>query len=317
MRIHRGIERARRKLRDTFFSTAFDALAQSERFRRIAFRRLFTRHLDPSVLAEVSRGGLRFCVDPKDRIIAFHLLSGRDWQREELDRAIAALRTTGAIADGKIFVDVGANIGTQTVYAMQTGLFSGAVAIEAEPSNVNLLRRNVSANGLSDQVKTLHAAASRNKGVARLLLNRKNFGAHSIHPGFVRAPRAAIEVPCDTLEGLLAEARVSLAEVGLVWLDVEGHELEVLRGMGSLLDLGVPIALELSLKLHGGSDLSELKALLAPHYRSALILRNKPESSKSADRVVHLEELALSDQQNDILVFNSVDQRRRTPAGGV
>lgn len=307
MGIRRGIKRARNTLGQKFFSTAFDALARSERFRRIAFHRLFTRHY-PSVLAEVSTGGLRFCVDPKDRSIAFHLLSGRDWQRAELDRAIAVLRTTGALAGGKIFVDVGANIGTQTVYAMQTGLFSSVVAIEAEPGNVILLRRNVAANGLSDRVKTLHAAASRDKGVAKLLLNPKNFGAHSIHPGFVRGPRAAIEVPCDTLEGLLAQARVSLAEVGLVWLDVEGHEVEVLRGMGSLLELGVPIALEFSLSLHGGSGLSELKALLAPHYRSALILRNKPENSESADREVHLEKLTLDDRQNDILVFNSVEQ---------
>jgi FkbM family methyltransferase len=307
MRIPQSIRRVRNKIRDTLLSTAFDTLALSKRFRRIALRKLFTQHMHPSVLAEVSKGGIHFCVDPKDRVIAFHLLSGRDWQREELDEAIAALRTAGALADRKIFVDVGANIGTHTVYAMQTGLFSAGVAIEAEPDNVKLIRRNVSANGLADHVKTLHAAASRTKGVVRLVRNRVNFGAHSIQPRFVRSAGAAIEVPCDTVEGLLAEAGVSAAEVGLVWLDVEGHELEVLKGMGPLLELAVPIVLEFSLSLHGASGLRELKALLAPHYRSTLILRNKRHKSTVSRCVVQLEDLDLIDPQNDILVFNSVE----------
>src|SRR5919108_2563991 len=178
MQIAQSIKRARRKLRDTLLSQAFDTLSLSKRFRRIAFHKLFTEHLDPSVLAEVSKDGMRLCVDPKDRIIAFHLLRGEAWQREEFNQAIAALQAAGALADRKIFVDVGANIGTQTIYAMQTGLFSGGVAIEAEPGNISLLQRNVSANGLGDRVRTLHAAASSTKGVAWLVLNRENFGAH-------------------------------------------------------------------------------------------------------------------------------------------
>jgi FkbM family methyltransferase len=316
MRITQGIKRARNKLRDTLLSSAFDTLALSNRFRRIAFRKLFAQHLDPSVLAEVSNGGTRLCVDPKAGVIAFHLLSGRDWQREELDRAIAALRAAGALAPRKIFVDVGANIGTHTIYAMQTGLFSGGVSIEAEPANVNLIRRNVLANGLRDHVKVLHAAASCSKGIARLVLNRENFGAHSIQPGFVRSAGAAIDVPCDTVQGLLAEAGVSVAEVGLVWLDVEGHELEVLKGMGPLLEREVPVVLEFSLVLHGASGVKELKALLAPHYHSAVILRDKRRRGAGPSGVVSLQQLDLIGKQNDILVFNSVHRHHEERASG-
>jgi FkbM family methyltransferase len=307
MRLAQAIRRARNKLRDKLLSTIFDTLALNRRFRRIAFRRLFTRHLDPSVVAEVTKGGTRLCVDPKDRVIAYHLLSGRDWQREELDQALAVLRAAGALAPRKIFVDVGANIGMHTIYALQTGMFSGGVAIEAESGNVNLIRRNVLANGLADQVKALHAAASRAKGTARLMLNRDNFGAHSIQPGFVRAAAATIDVPCDTVQGLLADAGVSVAEVGLVWLDVEGHELEVLAGMGPLLERQVPVVLEFSSALHGTSGVRQLKALLAPHYRSALILGDKRRRSAGPSGVVPLEELDLRSKQNDVLVFNSAE----------
>jgi FkbM family methyltransferase len=44
-----------------------------------------------------------------------------------------------------------------------------------------------------------------------------------------------------TLDTLAEEGTVDVDEVGLLWLDVEGHELDVLTGATTLLERSVPM----------------------------------------------------------------------------
>jgi hypothetical protein len=49
-----------------------------------------------------------------------------------------------------------------------------------------------------------------------------------------------------TLDALLEAEGLSAAEVGMVWIDVQGHELAVLRGARSLLAEHIPVVVEQS-----------------------------------------------------------------------
>ena len=73
-------------------------------------------------------------------------------------------------------------------------------------------------------------------------------------------------VPLTTLD----EAGRDASSAGLLWLDVEGHELEVLEGAGTLLGRGVPAVLEL---IPRRLELEALGALLARHYTDVVDLR--------------------------------------------
>jgi hypothetical protein len=63
----------------------------------------------------------------------------------------------------------------------------------------------------------------------------------------VRAPAAdqtSIHVDAVALDDLLLRLELDPDEIGLLWIDAEEHEAEVLRGASALLQAGVPIIVE-------------------------------------------------------------------------
>ncbi|HXF55202.1 MAG TPA: FkbM family methyltransferase [Hyphomicrobiaceae bacterium] len=266
------VRRLRRVFAERLAETVVAALARNRRVRKNLVRSLFDRHLDPSCRVAVAFADHRFLVDPKDTQIGYKLMSGRAWQRTELEHAVAWLQQDGRLRSGGVFLDIGANIGTQTVYALLGGTFSRAVAIEADPTNYALLESNVEINGLTGRVALVRCAASRVPGVARLCLNRSNAGGHRIGSEKQRRPAPAIEVPADTIDRILRRVAIAPADVTLAWIDVEGHELAVLEGMAELLAACPPLVLEYAGSLHGPDGPARLRQLLAGRYRRVVDL---------------------------------------------
>ena len=100
-------------------------------------------------------------------------------------RIIMAMTATlagwpAAIAYGGNPSDIGAHIGTHTIYALRSGRFDRAIAFEPEPRNARLLAMNLDANGLSDAVTVVPKAAGAAAGSAMLHLHPRNTGAHAI-----------------------------------------------------------------------------------------------------------------------------------------
>src|SRR6516164_8190152 len=95
------------------------------------------------VLCEL--GDVRFFVDPSDRVVGAWLMWHGGWQRREIDAAVDVLSAAQRLPANAVFVDVGAHIGTHTIYALRTGRFARAVAFEPAPRNADLLARNLEA----------------------------------------------------------------------------------------------------------------------------------------------------------------------------
>src|SRR5262245_44643857 len=66
------------------------------------------------VLCEL--GDVRFFVDPSDRVVGSWLMWHGGWQRREIDTAVEVLSAAGRLPAEAVFVDVGAHIGTHTIY---------------------------------------------------------------------------------------------------------------------------------------------------------------------------------------------------------
>jgi FkbM family methyltransferase len=278
--------------------------------RRTALRRLFNHHMAPNVLAFITFDDHALFVDPRDQMIAFRLLSGHSWQRAEFEAAVTATEAVGALQPGKWFIDCGANIGTQTIYAMRSGKFCGAVAIEPEPHNLDLLRRNLAINGLSERVHVVAAAASRQSGSATLVRDQHNFGAHSIEPNWSNTPGSTLTVETRSIDSIMASFNIAPEDVGLVWIDVEGHEMEALQGMQRLRSAKVPIVSEVSLNSQGPVEADALRTLLLQDYTSAQHLHSLgAQSSRQINTEVpdsrSIADFEFGARQTDVLIFNT------------
>src|SRR5947207_12304988 len=138
--------------------------------------------------ALAARGHLVFCqlddakffVDPGDRVVGAWLMWHGGWQRREIDSAVSIVSAARRLPPDAVFVDVGAHIGTHTIYALRSGRFARVVAFEPAPRNAALLARNLDANGLTHVAVIVAKAGGAAPGNAVLHLHPRNTGAHAI-----------------------------------------------------------------------------------------------------------------------------------------
>ena len=125
--------------------------------------------------------------------------------------------------------DIGANIGYYAV--MELGLIGPAgslVAIEPSPANIGLLRKNLALNGYSN-VEIIEAAISDQGGERLFYLSREsNLNTfHNVGSGVDHLSGERVKVKTLTVPEVAAKCGVP----DLIRMDVEGHEVEVIRGM--------------------------------------------------------------------------------------
>ncbi len=140
---------------------------------------------------------------------------------------------------GDVAVDVGANIGIFTLaMGRAVGLTGRVFAYEPNPEVAALLVDNLYLNEnrrtITADVRIRAVAAGAEPGAASLLVRPKHRGMGTLgHTDGGPAPgdSSVHEVEVVTLDDELSH----LVEVRLVKIDVEGHELGVLRGMRHLL----------------------------------------------------------------------------------
>jgi FkbM family methyltransferase len=242
-------------------------------------------------------GDVRFFVDPGDRAVGAALIWQRGHQRAEFERAVALLSAAGRLKPNGVFVDVGANIGTHTVYALRGGAFARAVAFEPEPRNARLLAMNVETNGLAERVTIVPKAAGDAAGRAILHLHPRNKGAHAI--GFAPAADGSerLDVAVVRLEDELRVLRIDADDIGMIWMDVEGYEPQALAGLGDLLARAVPLVFEFSPRRYDAATKARLIDRLAARYTHLFRL------SDQAAQAAPIETLAAVDKADDVLVY--------------
>jgi FkbM family methyltransferase len=221
----------------------------------------------PYVAVEVE--GLTFLVSTHDPKMAKFFASRK---RNELRVLETALQLLGGA--GGTFVDAGAYLGTATLAALRSG-FTAAVAVEPEPDTVRLLRANLALNGVDEQVRVVVAALSDRTGTATLDLGPGSRGKARLIAGPDDTARGeTVEVALTRLDDLGLDP----ADIGLLWLDVEGHELHVLEGAPRTLAASPPLVTELYPRLLGrAGSLDGLVPLLGRHYTHVADLRQGAE----------------------------------------
>ena len=195
-------------------------------------------------LVPAQMAGLQVLVPASDRTIARSVYTSGDWDPLLVGTVFDALAAYGHRHQGTVFLEVGANFGVYSLPAVAELGFARSIAYEPDPSAYSLLEENIQRNGLRARVSAHHAALSDAPGELTLSLGGGNAGDNRVVADRGEPRRATVRVEARTFDDEVGSGNIPLDELGLVWLDVQGHEASVLDGAQSLLHSGVPVVLE-------------------------------------------------------------------------
>src|SRR5262245_28319430 len=198
--LHRLFRKIRNRLAERFFDTRFG-------------RRLLIESIVPRVLS--------MTVDCGDHIMSFapgdyigrKVFRKGHFERDHVDRLLAALDERELRRKGSVLLEIGGNIGTQTVYFALNGAYRRIVTVEPDPRNFTLLETNIAQNKLNGSVTLVNCAAGDREGEIDFFLNSNNHGKSSA----IRQSKndRRISVPVRPVHRILEEAAVSAEDVGL------------------------------------------------------------------------------------------------------
>ncbi len=175
------------------------------------------------------------------------------------------------LAQGDVCVDIGAHVGYFTLLASKlVGAEGHVYAFEPSPVNFRALRANLERNGAVN-VTAFEVAAGEAVGTAVLHEGPgTNTGRATLNP--VRAGSNVGERPqvvVDIRPVLTTIPAEDLTRVRVIKIDVEGHELEVLRSLEPILGYGGRLAVFLEFTPDWSDELD------AAHYIEELARRHR------------------------------------------
>ncbi len=170
--------------------------------------------------------GLKVYLDPTDNVMTPTILVIGNWETAE---TAWFLRT---VKPGDTIVDAGANFGYYTLIGSRLVGDKGKVyAFEPEPTNFELLQKNVRLNGLTNVVLEQKALSNR-KGTLKLFIADQNKGDHRIYQPEGES-RRSIDVEAVRLDEYFKDHKRG---IDFLKSDTQGAEGVILEGMTGLLE---------------------------------------------------------------------------------
>lgn len=261
-----------KRLLKKIVNTVSPRLAQNAMARDLFF--FVARDFTPSLTA--SMGKYRYQVSTADRTVGREVFLTGGFDSGCIEHIFEILRQLG-VKDfhRKLFIDIGANIGTTSIPVVAERGFCGGIAIEPEPANFALLTGSIAINGLQERVRCVNVALSDSVGEGEMELCPVNMGDHRLRsPSGVandgiyhERSRDLVTVKTMTFDALVADGTIPIDNLGVVWIDTQGHEGHVLQGAQRLFETDVPVVVEFwpyALSRAGGLELFE--RLVCEHY---------------------------------------------------
>ncbi|WP_312738967.1 FkbM family methyltransferase [Stenotrophomonas sp.] len=184
----------------------------------------------------------------EDQVMREHARNSGHWDAEVGKVLLDAAKNR---ADG-VFVDVGANAGYFSCLLSQRYPALRTLAFEPQPRMSDLLRLNVWPHG--DRVRVHACALGEARGVIGLRSSPNNLG----DTRGVDDDAVDMLAPCISLDALYPELQADVVKI-----DVQGYELQVLRGMAGVIarSPGIRIVVEFSPALLRAEHIDPLQAL--------------------------------------------------------
>lgn len=136
-----------------------------------------------------------------------------------------------------VFLDIGANIGTYSILFAGKGLTG--FAFEPVKSNSDTLRKNIELNRMDAQVKVFPVGLGSFKHTANFTFDPVNTGASHLTDDHIDAEIIVNPIFEDseivTLDSLIDELNIDPSKKIIIKIDVEGMEIDVLKGAAQFL----------------------------------------------------------------------------------
>jgi len=143
------------------------------------------------------------------------------------------------VKQGDIIVDIGANIGYYTLmFAKLVGQSGRVYAFEPDPTNFEILKKNVELNGYENVVLVKKAVSDKN-GTTKLYLS-ENKADHRIFFSNDESERKSIDIETVRLDDFFSQMGARRARISFIKMDIQGAELSALNGMKDLVSLNKP-----------------------------------------------------------------------------
>jgi FkbM family methyltransferase len=144
-----------------------------------------------------------------------------------------------ALKDGDVFFDIGANVGFYSCFAGPLCGKSGAIhAFEANPYLIPHLRRSAELNRRSANIVINDVALGKEANQTLQLFDPEWIGSSSLFKQTWLNTSSSVTVPVTTVDEYRRANKITRLDV--VKLDIEGGELDALRGMQETFDVCPP-----------------------------------------------------------------------------
>lgn len=151
-----------------------------------------------------------------DKFDSLGLSLNGDYETKERDFIKPHIKSTD------IVIDIGANIGYYTVFFSR--LASKVYAFEPDPTNFQILSRNIKENKITNVILEQKAVSNKSGGI-NLRINKLNTAGHRISK---QATKNSIPIQSVVLDDYIKKA-------DFIKMDIEGAETLALMGMKNLL----------------------------------------------------------------------------------
>lgn len=174
-----------------------------------------------------------------------------------------------------IFLDIGGNIGTTTIYCkLKSKPAYRYIAFEPVSENAALFHINCVINHATEDV-VLEKVALSNKKISNAIMKivPENMG-HSMLADLNDPDGDNIDyVETTTLDIYISENHISKEDIKYIWIDVEGHELEVLEGASELYTKNkIPTCLEFNQDIYKEKGTYErINEILAKYFHQFMV----------------------------------------------
>ena len=161
-----------------------------------------------------------------------------------------------------VFIDVGAHIGR---YSIRLGKNANikVIAIEPEKNNFLLLKKNIYLNNLTN-ITAINKGVYSSPGNIPFYLADSGEGTHSV---FMQTDKLTeTSIPVDTLDNMVDKLNLH-DRISKVKIDVEGAELEVLKGAKKILETSHP-SLVIEIWQKNKETLKRIIDMLEPYHYS-------------------------------------------------
>jgi len=195
----------------------------------------------------IRRNSMTWTLPAYDRTISASIFVHGHFNKTQVEQVInfakADRHLAPLLSKDRVLLDIGANCGTASLFFAKHGVFDRIRAIEPDPENYTALKENLRLNPMASEITAHQCAISSFNGRIGFKRSVTNSGAHQVTFG-QSDKDSALQVSCVTLDDFLKKNQLNPRDIGLIWIDIQGHEAHALAYSRLLKQHIVPVFTE-------------------------------------------------------------------------